>query len=185
MRSNPPVTCVSVHGYDWEPTFDDPEVQKYLLEEAGEEGIELFQFLLDNEPITGVEILEAHNEVKPSAIRKVLYRLMQAHALEYDKETDASGWETFHWRSDLPEIKLILVRRWQDELAHLRKQIKFEEDHEFYACKAEHRRMMFEDAMDIEFHCPSCNEPMNPIGNDEVMAALNERLHELSSVLGT
>ncbi len=173
---------MTVRGEEWEPTLEDPEVQNYLFEECGEEALELAKFLEEHQPISGVDLLEHFEERKPSDVRKVLYRLMEAHAAEYEKDTDSKGWETFTWQLDLPEVGLILRRRWTDELQHLEKQVKFEEDHEFYACPHLHRRMLFEDCMDIGFHCPVCNDPMEPLDNSPVVKALKDRIDELAAV---
>lgn len=170
---------MSIRQAAWKPALTDPEVQAYLFDEVGEEGLEMAEFLHEKSPITGVDILEAFEERKPSDVRKVLYRMMEAHAAEYEKDTDQAGWETFTWRLDLPEIGLVLRRRWADELAHLRVQLKFEQDHQFYACKKLHRRIVFEDAMDIEFNCPTCQEPMEPVDNSDVVAQLQERVDEI------
>ncbi|MGB1585433.1 MAG: hypothetical protein ACPHID_00100 [Thermoplasmatota archaeon] len=171
---------MSVRGPDWKPKLSDPEVQAYLFEEVGEEALEMARYMEENNPISGVDIVEHFEDRKPSDVRKVLYRLMEAHAAEYEKETDSSGWETFIWNLDLPEIGLILRRRWADELASLRKQIQFEQDHEFYACPQLHRRIIFEDAMDIGFQCPVCQEPMAPVDNGDIIAKMQERVDELA-----
>lgn len=172
---------VTVRNKQWKPALTDPEVQTYLFDEVGEEGLEMAEYLAAVSPVTGEEILEHFGERKASDVRKVLYRMMEAHAAEYEKETDRSGWETFIWNLDLAEIGLILRRRWTDELIHLRKQLKFEEDHEFYACSSLHRRIIFEDAMDIEFLCPVCQQPMSPLDDDSIATELRERLDELTA----
>jgi transcription initiation factor TFIIE subunit alpha len=174
---------VVVRSADWKPSLNDPEVQQYLYEEAGEEALDLAHFLEDHEGISGVDLLEHFIDRKPSDIRKILYRLMEAHVAEYEKDTDAKGWETFTWKLDLPEVSRILHRRWTDENKYLHKQLKFEQDHEFYACKSMDRRMVFEDAMDIGFHCPVCNEPMAPIDNASVVKALQERIDEIDAAI--
>jgi len=170
---------MTIKADDWAPTLQDPEIQQYLFEEVGEAGLTMAAYLAENEPVSGVDILEAHVEEKPSAVRKILYALMEAHAAEYEKDTDAKGWETFSWRLDLMEIKYILRRRWADELLHLRKQLKFEEDHQFYWCTEKHRRMIFEDAMDIDFKCPVCQVAMQPADTSNVKGNLLERITEL------
>lgn len=165
---------------DWTPRLEDPEVQAYILEEVGEEGLAMARYLLEHPRVSGVDILEHHKEQKASAVRKVLYRMMEAHVAEYDKDTDSKGWETFYWDLDLNEVKFILRRRWADELLHLRKQLRFEEDHQFYSCKAQHRRITFEDALDMNFHCPSCNEAMDLVRTGDVKKALQGRIAELA-----
>lgn len=171
-----------VRGLDWEPKADDPEVEAYLLKLAGEPGLELFKYIMAHEPLTGVDILEGHPETKPSEVRKLLYKLMEGHALEYGKETDTKGWETFHWATDLPEIGLVHKRLWQEEARSVERQLKFEQSHEFYGCPDLHRRMMFEDAIDLDFHCPTCQAQMNPVDNKGIIESLETRLRELQPV---
>ncbi len=167
----------------WKPHIDDPQIQSYIFEETGEEGLELLRFMAENEPISGVDLLEAYPDQKPSEVRKILYRLMEAHAAEYEKDTDSKGWETFTWRTDLREVQYILMRRWEDELKHLRDQLRFEADHAFYSCTDQHRRIIFEDAVDLEFHCPVCREPMDAVDDRPIREALRERIAELEEQL--
>ncbi len=166
---------MNIRGETWEPTLDDPEIQEYILAEVEEDGMAMAMYIAEHEPISGVEILEAHEDQKGSAVRKVLYRLMEAHVAEYEKDTDAKGWETFVWRLTLNEIKYTLVRRWRDELQYINKQLQFERDHEFYAGKSGARRMMFEDAMEVGFMCPVTGEPMEPVDNSEIVEQLEAR----------
>jgi transcription initiation factor TFIIE subunit alpha len=170
---------VAVRDEDWVPTLEDPEVQDYIKAEAGEECMAMAAYLREHPGISSVDIVEHHKEQKPSAVRKLLYRLMEAHVAEYAKDTDAKGWETFTWDLDLNEIKYILRRRWADELLHLRQQLRFDEDHQFYSCKEQHRRILFEDAMDMQFQCPVCHEPMNQVRTSDVRKALQARIAEL------
>ena len=171
---------MSIRDDTWKPSLEDPEVQAYIREEVGEEGLDLAKYLQEHPRVSGVDILEHYKEQKPSAVRKVQYRMMEAHVAEYDKDTDAQGWETFDWDLDLNEVKFILRRRWADELRHLRKQLKFEEDHQFYACKQQHRRITFEDALDLNFVCPVCSEAMEAVRTAEVRKALLTRINELA-----
>ncbi|MHB8633479.1 MAG: transcription factor [Thermoplasmatota archaeon] len=169
-----------VRDDEWIPALNDPEVRTYILDEVGTEGLEMALYLQEHPGVSGVDILEHFKDQKPSQVRRTLYRMMEGHAAEYEKETDSKGWETFLWHLDLMEIKYILRRRWADEARNLRRQIKFERDHEFFSCKLQHRRMVFEDAMDLQFLCPVCHEAMQPVRTKEVQRALQERLDELA-----
>lgn len=168
-----------MRGPDWQPGLGDEEILAYLRDEVGEEGVTMAKYLQEHPHVSGVDLLESFKEQKPSAVRKTLYRMMEAHVAEYEKDTDSKGWETFYWDLDLNEVKHILRRRWADELLHLRQQLKFEEDHQFYSCPEQHRRILFEDAMDINFHCPQCQKPMQPVRTGEVKKALEKRIAEL------
>lgn len=168
-----------MRGADWVPALEDPEIEAYIRDEVGDEGLAMARYLREHPHVSGVDLLESYKEQKPSAVRKILYRMMEAHVAEYEKDTDSKGWETFYWDLDLNEVKHILRRRWADELLHLRQQLKFEEDHQFYSCPEQHRRILFEDAMDIDFLCPGCSKPMQPVRTGDVRKALEKRITEL------
>ncbi len=171
-----------VRGTDWQPELGDVEIQAYTFDEAGEAGLALASFIAEKEPISGVDILEAFPDDRPSGVRKVLYDLMEARIAEYQKDTDAKGWETFIWRTTLSEAKYVLLRRWEEERESLTQQLRFERDHEFYACPHRHRRMIFEDAVDVAFRCPVCDDALNPYDNGDVITALQERIDELAKI---
>ncbi len=151
----------------------------YIEEEVGEGGMAMAKYLEASEPIGSVEILEEHDDVKPAEVRKVLYRLMDAHVAEYEKDTDAKGWETFTWHMTLDNVKHVLMTRWAERRLELEKAIKFEHGHEFYACPEGHARQPFEDAIENGFHCPQCNAAMQPHDNAEIIAAMEAELESL------
>lgn len=174
---------LSVRDESWQPTLTDSEVQNYIRDEVGEEGLAMAKYLADNPGVSGVDIVDKHPERKPSDVRKVLYRMMEAHVAEYAKDTDAKGWETFLWHLDLNEIKYILRRRWADELLHARKQLRFVQDHEYYTCPSRHRPVLFDDAIELSFHCPVCGEPMERLPTGDLRRDLEARIVELQTHL--
>ena len=170
---------MTIRNVLWQPTLEDPEITAYILEEAGPEGLEMAAFLRDHPHVSGEDILAAYPDRKPSEVRKVLYRLMEAHAAEYEKDTDGKGWETFYWDLDLPEVKHIIRRRWFDELRNAKRVLQAEEVNQYYACKDKHRRMLFEDAIELNFSCPRCGKPMSTVTNEKQREALRQRIAEL------
>src|SRR5438874_886611 len=71
--------CVSIRDVDWSPSLTDQEVVGYIQDEVGDEGMAMAKYLLEHPHISGVDILETFKERKASEVRKVLYRLMEAH----------------------------------------------------------------------------------------------------------
>lgn len=171
---------MKVRDDDWEPRLQDEEVQRYILDEVGPEGAEMARYLQQHPGVSGVDIVEAQKEKKASDVRKVLYKMMEAHCAEYEKDTDSKGWETFLWHLDLNEIKYILRRRWADELLHLRKQIKFYDDHQFFACPTRPQPIEFEEAMEMNFICPHCQKPLVGKNIEGLKADLKTRVEELA-----
>lgn len=164
----------------WAPTLEDPIIIEYLEAAGGDRAIEIFRFIQENEPITGEDLLGHFPDDPPKEIRKVLYHLMDVHALEYARETDAKGWETFHWQTDIPEIRLVLLREWDAERKWIKKEIKHEESHEWYACPEGEERWIFEDAMDLDFRCPEHDVAL--VEDHPRTEDLEERLRALAPV---
>ena len=75
-----------MRGPEWQPSLEDPEIQAYILDEVGEEGMGMAKYLREHPHVSGVDLLESFKEQKASAVRKILYRMMEAHVGEYEKD---------------------------------------------------------------------------------------------------
>ncbi len=169
-------------GKDWVPRLQDPVIQNYIKEYAGDMGLELAEMILDHQPILGVDLVELHPE-KASLVRRSLYKLEEAHVAVYEKDTDRTGWETFTWYLTLNQVKYRINKMRQEALAHLQKRLDFESQTEFYACSESHPRVAFESAMEINFLCPICEAPMENVDNSDQIERLVREIHQLKKLV--
>lgn len=163
---------------EWQPTLDDTLVQAYILDRAGEQGVEIARLIEKQQPVQGVEILETVQD-KPSNVRKTLYKLEDARVAEYQKDTDKTGWETFIWRLTLNEVKHQINKERHKMLQSLRDSVALEKENSFYICSDDHERTIFEDAMRAEFKCPQCGKSMDAIDNEQRVGELEKAIKDL------
>lgn len=169
-------------GKEWTPRLQDPVIRNYIKEYAGELGLELAELIHDHQPILGVDIVELHPE-KASIVRRALYKLEEAHAAVYEKDTDRTGWETFTWYLTLNQVKYRINKMRSEALEHLEKRLEFESQTEFYACEEGHPRVDFESAVEIDFKCPICSAPMQNVDNSDQMERLIREIHQLKKLV--
>lgn len=169
-------------GKDWNPQLDDPVIRAYIVETAGELGLDLAELIRDNQPILGVDITELVDE-KASTVRKALYKLEEARVAEYEKDTDKSGWETFTWQLTLNEVKYLINNQRKEALAHLKQRLAFEANTEWYACEEEHPRVDFEAGIECNFQCPVCEKPMMNVDNSDNVERLVRSVRDLEQVV--
>ena len=158
--------------------LSDPELKRYIEETVGEKGLPVAAILARKTKATDTEIAEELQD-KPSHIRRILYDLYEARVAEYHKEKDkATGWQTFIWSFSAAHAKYAMQQRVERGLHDIETQIRFEEANQFYVCPTDHRRFLFDEATDHQFHCPQCGSTLANDDNSEVIEALKSKLVE-------
>lgn len=161
----------------------DPRIKAYLEDLAGEEGIEVAKLLKKEGEVVDNDLAEAL-EWKPSAVRKVLYKLYEGRAAEYLRDRDPeTGYEIFIWSLDLAEAMRAIQIRQQEQLEDLREARAYEEENRFHVCETCNRRFLFEEASESDFHCPDDGGTLEYEDNADVVAQLTERIEEMEADL--
>jgi transcription initiation factor TFIIE subunit alpha len=151
---------------------------------GSEEGEKIIKVLMDFEDIT-VEELSTRTEIQINTVRKLLYKFYN-HSLVSsrrfrDKET---GWFIFQWRLQPELIEAYIHGMKQKILKRLQTRLEHELQHEFYHCGSPKcPRFTFEDAMDIVFHCTSCNSPLKPVDNTSMILFLEKKIANIMEEL--
>jgi transcription factor E len=167
----------------WVPTLDDPVVQEYIRDRVGPEGLEVARLIEDKQPVLGVDLLDLLSDQKPSTVRKVLYRLEDARVAEYQKDTDKTGWETFVWRLTLNEVKYVINRERHKLILDMEHELELERENSFYQCTDKHDRIIFADAMALEFKCPECADALNFVDSERRIQMLEHAVHDLKEII--
>ena len=154
----------------------------YIL--GGEEGVIIINMIKNVDEITVEEIAE-DTEIQVNTVRKILYKFYN-HSLVTsrrfrDKDT---GWFIFQWRLQPELVEAFVTSMKSKILKKLKSRVDYELKHEFYQCgNPECPRITFEDAMDTVFNCPVCGSPLKPLGNDEVIDFLEDKIEEIEGEL--
>lgn len=167
---------------DFEELLSDDVVQAYLAEVVGAEGMPVAMNPVKDEIVD--EDLAEKLDLDPKIVRRTLFILYENDLASYRRDRDEeSGWYTYLWSFEYDNIPDKL----NDEMRKLRdgldERIEYERRNEFYICDIDGIRFEFEEAMDLSFNCPECGSPLEPMENDELVEAMEERHEELEEEL--
>jgi transcription initiation factor IIE alpha subunit len=63
--------------------------------------------------------------------------------------------------------------------------LEYEKNHDFYFCNSEGcKRVPFEEAVELVFHCSTCGKPLSHFGNEKMICKLSEKVEILRKELG-
>ena len=167
---------------DFDELLSDDVVQAYLAEVVGAEGMPVAMNPVEDEIVD--EDLAEKLDLDPKVVRRTLFILYENDLASYRRDRDEeSGWYTYLWSFEYDNIPDKL----NDEMRKLRdgldERIEYERRNEFYICDIDGIRFEFEEAMDLSFNCPECGSPLEPMENDDLVEAMEERHEELEEEL--
>ena len=166
----------------FEDLLNDPVIQKYLHELVGPEGMPVAAAPPDGE-VTDEELAE-QLDLELNTVRRALFILYENDLASYRRVRDEdSGWLTYLWTfhyDNIPENLEAEMHRLREALAE---RAEYERTHEFYLSEVTSIRYEFSDAMDFGFECPESGTPLEPMDNDRLIEAMEQRLEELRDEL--
>jgi transcription initiation factor TFIIE subunit alpha len=167
-----------------EEALDNPAIKAYLTKLIGEEGIKLIEkFPPDGE--WSDEQLSAETGINLNSVRHTLYTLYEKRLAEYRRiKNNETGWLTYLWHLRMDVISDVIREDLEDILAKLKAREKFEEENDFYICKACGTLSTFNQALDEHFACPSCDQPLEHFDNEMLLKALKKRIEAIQETLG-
>jgi transcription initiation factor TFIIE subunit alpha len=166
----------------FEDLLSDPVVQTYLHELVGPRGMPVAAAPPDGE-VTDEELSE-ELDLELNDVRRALFILYENDLADYRRLRDEdSGWLTYLWTLEYDSIPDNLREEMHRLLGALEDRREYERTHEFYLCEVDSIRFEFEEAMDFGFECPQCGSELEPLDNDRLIEAMDERIDELSAEL--
>jgi transcription initiation factor TFIIE subunit alpha len=167
----------------FEELLEDPVIQKYLNELVGPKGMPVAAAPPDGE-VTDEELAERLG-LELNDVRRALFILYENDLASYRRVRDEdSGWLTYLWTFEYEHIPENLHEEMDRLLAALEERREYERDNEFYLCTNCSIRFEFGEAMDLGFECPQCGGELEAMDNQELIAAVDERIEELRAELG-
>lgn len=161
--------------------INDPVVKGYFINLVGEEGFKVVQ-KMPMEEVTDEKISEVTG-VLLNIVRRTLFILYENRLAVYRRVRDTdSGWLTYLWKLDLGNLNAQLELEAKKVLRNLKVKLESEEGKVFFTCKNQCNRYLFEDATELEFICPICDEKLEYQDNDIIINALKRRILELESL---
>jgi transcription initiation factor TFIIE subunit alpha len=167
-----------------EETLNDPAIRAYLHRMVGDEGLNLLE-RFPREGEHSDEDLAASTGINLNTVRHTLYTLYEKRLAEYHRiKNNETGWLTYLWQLRTDHICDALRDDMELVLDKLTHREKYEEENDFFICKDCHLIFTFPQAMNIDFTCPDCQQPMGHFDNEVLLKALKERIEAIRKSLG-
>ncbi len=151
-------------------------VIELIKETFGENAKIVFQeiYKLSRE-VTDHELASILN-MRDSEIRKILYQLAEEGYVSARRVRDReTNYYIYYWRINAKDLPRIILNRKKMILQVLKKRIDYEHRVRYFCPKCR-REFTEEEALENEYICPSCNEPLQNID-------LGQRLHKLEELI--
>lgn len=158
---------------------------RLVVEEiAGKEGVDIATVLVNAEETTDEEIA-TKTDLKLNIVRRILYKLHDNHLASYRRIRDTNtGWFLYYWKIDPKKAQALVNRKKRLVLNLLEQRLEHESNNDLYACiSRDSSPVPFEEAMNLSFRCPNCNEQLEYVDNTKAISFLRKRVEELKADL--
>ena len=156
--------------------YEDPFVRISAMI-GGDEYLKVARSLLKSEDATDEEIASSTG-LRINMVRKVLYDLFgKALITGIRVKDEKKGWFVYRWRSRRDEVENFIEGQKKKISERLQQRLDYENSSDFYHCgNNDCPRVTFEDALELFFKCPSCNQVLNIKKNEKPEKFLNSNL---------
>jgi transcription initiation factor TFIIE subunit alpha len=166
-------------------TIDDATLNKVAMALGNEEAVVLIEHLKGVEEITDDEIANKTG-IRLNSVRKILYKLYDHSLVSLRRTRDPkTGWFIFHWKLQPDQLEGFILSQKRRVLEKLNVRLEYERTHDFYYCgSTECKRVPFEEAVELVFHCSGCGKPLVHFENGVMIERLGEKVEVLRKELG-
>jgi len=164
--------------------FNNDLFRLVVEEISGKEGVDVASVLVNAEETTDEEIA-TKTDLKLNIVRRILYKLHDNHLASYRRIRDTNtGWFLYYWRIDPKKAQALVNRKKRMVLGLLEQRLDHETSNDLYACvNRDSSPVPFEEAMNLSFRCPTCNEQLEYVDNTKAINFLKKRVEELKADL--
>jgi transcription initiation factor TFIIE subunit alpha len=166
-------------------TIDDSTLTKVAIALGGEEAVQLIAHLKGVEEITDDEIANKTG-IRLNSVRKILYKLYDHSLVSLRRTRDPkTGWFIFHWKLQPDQLEGFILSQKRRVLEKLNVRLEYERNHDFYYCDSpECKRVPFEEAVELVFHCATCGKSLVHFENERMIDKLSGKVEILRKELG-
>ena len=180
LNANSPVTqeliksSLSKEGAEM---LEEPLIQEFIYEitEDNENSISIIKCLLKGK-VTDEEISE-EIELRLNIVRRILYKLYDAGIASYKRSKDPeTQWYTYSWKFDSEKVIETLSEKYEQNNEEIKESLAYEEEHMFFTC-VNGCRYDFEEAAELNFICPECNNTLEYKDNSSLIDELKDQVN--------
>ena len=166
-------------------TIDDATLMRVATALGEEDAVKLIENLKNTEETTDDEIA-SKTGIRLNSVRKILYKLYDHSLVSLRRTRDPkTGWFIFHWRLQPDQLEGFILSQKRRVLEKLNVRLEYEKNHDFYSCDtAGCKRVPFEEAVELVFHCSTCGKPLAHSENRIIVEKLSTKVGQLRKELG-
>jgi transcription initiation factor TFIIE subunit alpha len=166
-------------------TVDDATMLKVAVAMGEQEAVVLIEHLKGVDEITDDEIANKTG-IRLNLVRKILYKLYDHSLVSLRRTRDPkTGWFIFHWKLQPDQLEGFILSQKRRVLEKLSVRLDYEMNHDFYYCgNPDCKRVPFEEAVELVFHCSTCSNPLVHFANEKMIDKLSEKVDTLRKELG-
>ena len=166
-------------------TIDDATLMRVASALGEEDAVKLIENLKNTEETTDDELANKTG-IRLNSVRKILYKLYDHSLVSLRRTRDPkTGWFIFHWRLQPDQLEGFILSQKRRVLEKLNVRLEYEKNHDFYYCNTTGcKRVPFEEAIELVFHCSTCGKPLAHVGNEKLVERLTTKVEQLRKELG-
>lgn len=155
------------------------KIDEIMVRILGEEGLSLVNQLKDKENISEFDLAKkTKKDIK--VVRKMLYILYNYNLVGFHRKKDKEkGWYIYFWKLLSENIKFE-HQKWKKELlGRLQERLEAERKDLFFVCPSRCTRLNFDQAIELEFHCPECGLLLAQDENEARVQEMRRKIAEI------
>jgi transcription initiation factor TFIIE subunit alpha len=166
-------------------TIDDATLMRVASALGEEDAVKLIENLKNADETTDDELANKTG-IRLNSVRKILYKLYDHSLVSLRRTRDPkTGWFIFHWKLQPDQLEGFILSQKRRVLEKLNVRLEYEKNHDFYYCNtAGCRRVPFEEAIELVFHCSTCGKPLAHFENEKFVEKLTIKVEQLRKELG-
>ena len=166
-------------------TIDDATLMRVASALGEEDAVKLIENLKNADETTDDELANKTG-IRLNSVRKILYKLYDHSLVSLRRTRDPkTGWFIFHWRLQPDQLEGFILSQKRRVLEKLNVRLEYEKNHDFYYCNTTGcKRVPFEEAIELVFHCSTCGKSLVHSGNEKLVEILSTKVEQLGKELG-
>ncbi len=160
------------------------EARKYVIDVAGEKGLEVFEFLIAKGEMEENTLAKKLKFEKANAIRKFLYRLYSKNLVSFRKVRKYNkAWYTYYWKANPEKLIFIIREVYEDEIKQTKKSMELNKADDFYVCNICNRRYDVNEALQNDFRCKNDGGTLSHVESSKIIEDKQGRIDFINKKL--
>jgi transcription initiation factor TFIIE subunit alpha len=160
------------------------EARKYVIDIAGEKGLEVFEFLIAKGEMEENLLAKKLKFEKANAIRKFLYRLYNKNLVSYRKiRKNNKAWYTYFWGANPEKLVFIIREMYEEEIKQTKKSMELNKAEDFYVCDICNRRYDVNEGLQNDFRCKNDGGVLTHLESSKILEDKQSRIDFLDKKL--